>query len=63
MVIMEKAMKVTAKIEDCEITVSDDGAVEPTTSRWSDQHVRIKELIVVAQAACIELHKQKVADA
>lgn len=55
-------MKVTAKLEDCEITVDDGNAAEPASSRWKDQHERIKDMVVTAQDACIKLHQQKITD-
>ena len=55
-------MRVTAKIEDCEVTVDDGNAEAPCSSRWSDQHERIKEIITEAEKACMALHQQKVKD-
>lgn len=55
-------MKVIAKLEDCEVTVDDGNSKDPTSSRWSDQHERVKEIIKEAKEAVIEIHKQKVSD-
>ena len=57
-----RAMRITATIEDCEISIDDSNAPESSFPNRDARHKRIKELVKEVTESCIELHKQKISD-
>ena len=51
-------MNIKVKIDECEVVINDD----QLTSRWKDQHERVKELIRECVEGAILLHKQQVSE-